>query len=186
MKWIRPTSVSGLDPVADVDERLPEAGVRSEEVVLLLGRADDHRRAEAEALARRDLPGEHAEVAEDIGEPALGDTVGRRGDVASTAELGRHDDLPLALGLADEQARAGDVDVDEVHVGVPREHAVDHLPALLGVVDPVHLGPRRAERRAATAVHVDDDVGERDHEAREVVGELLVGSARPASPETSG
>ena len=47
--------------------------------------------------------------------------VGRE-HVPAAAELGRDDDLPLPLGLADEQPGAGDVDVDEVDIGVPREH----------------------------------------------------------------
>ena len=92
--------------------------------------------------------------------------------------------LPCRSASPTSRPGAGDVDVDEVVVGVPREHRVDHLPALLGVVDPVHLRPRRAEAAAPAAVHVDDDVGAREEEAREEVGELLVG--RPVGRAREG
>ena len=95
--------------------------------------------------------------------------------VAAAAELGRDDDLPLPLGLADEQAGAGDVDVDEVHRSV--FHA--SIPPTIcrrcvRVVDPVHLRPDAEQAGAAAAVHVDHDVGLGDQEARDEVGELLV------------
>ncbi len=95
--------------------------------------------------------------------------------MAAAAELGRDDDLPLPLGLADEQPRARDVDVDEVVVGAPGEHRVDHRAPLGRIVDPVHLRPRRAEATAPARVHVDDDVGEREEDRGEEVRELSVG-----------
>src|SRR5437763_14444792 len=94
-----------LDPLGDVDELLPEAALRREGVALLFGRPRDHRLAEPELLARRRLAGEHAEVAQHVREAALGDAVRRRRHLAAAAELGRDDDLALALRLADEQAR---------------------------------------------------------------------------------
>ena len=157
-KWICPTGCPADDAVAEVDERLPEAGLRREQIVVDLGRAPDHRRR----VARLHLAGEHADVAEHVREAALRDPVRRGGDVPAAAELGRDDELALPLGLADEQARAGDVDVDEVVVRSPREHRVDHRAALRGIVDPVHLRPGRAEAAAPAAVHVDDDVGARE------------------------
>ena len=167
--------LSRLDAIADLDEGLPETGLGCQKVVLLVGRAHDHRRLEAEALASLDLALEHSEMAKHVREPARRDPVGGRGDLAAAAELGRDDDLPLLLGLADEEPAPGDVDVDEVDVGVPGEHAGGHLPPLLGILDPVHLRPGRADRRTASAVHVDDDVRSRKEEPRAEVGELLVG-----------
>ena len=87
-------------------------------------------------------------MAEHVREAALRDAVGRGGHLPAAAELGRDDDLPLPLGLADEQARAGDVDVDEVDVGVPGEHPLDHLPALLGDRRP-SASPTTAGRSSA-------------------------------------
>ena len=87
---------------------------------------------------------EDTEVAQHVGEAVDREPVLRR-DVPTAAELGRDHDLPLPLRLADEQPRAGDVDVHEA-VGVPGEHAADHPAALLRVVDPVHLRPGHAER----------------------------------------
>ena len=122
-------------------------------------------------------PRQHPDVPQHVREPRLRDPVRRSGDVPAAAELGRDDDLALPLRLADEQPGAGDVDVDEVVVGAPGEHRVDHRAPLDGVVDPVHLRPRRAEAAAAARVHVDDDVREREQHGREEVRELLVGRA---------
>ena len=72
------------------------------------------RRVEPELLARLRprRPARRSGAARSRGRSR--DAVGRGRDVPAAAELGRDDDLALPLGLADEQAGAGDVDVDEV------------------------------------------------------------------------
>ena len=96
------------------------------------------------------------------------------GHAAAAAELGRDHELALVLGLDGQEARAVDVDVEEVVVGVPRLHALEHRAALLGVVDDVHVRARDEPGGAPAGVHVDHDVRRREEDAREVVGELLV------------
>ena len=96
------------------------------------------------------------------------------GHPAAAAELRRDHELALALGLDREQARPVHVDVEEVVVGVPGLHAGEHRAALLGVVDDVHVRAGDEPGGAAARVHVDHDIGRREEEARQVVGELLV------------
>ena len=55
MKWIWPSGCPFSTRSPDVDERLPEPRLGRERVVLLVGRAHDHRRLEPELLARLDL-----------------------------------------------------------------------------------------------------------------------------------
>ncbi len=114
-------------------------------------------------------------MAQDVGEPVLGEPVDAARDDRPSAELGRDHDLALVLGLDRQQATARDVDVQEVVVGVPGEHAGEHRLPLRGVVDDVHVRAREEVGRVAAGVDVDDGVGHREEDARQVVGELLVG-----------
>ncbi len=135
-----------LDAVADVDERLPVPGVGREEVVVVVGRAHDHGRLQAERLTRvATSPASTPKWRRTLRRPSIAMRCVAGDDVPAAAELGRDDDLPLPLGLAHEQPGARDVDVDEVTSVFHASIAVDHLPPLLGVVDPVHLRPRPEE-----------------------------------------
>ncbi len=113
-------------------------------------------------------------MAEDVREPAPREPVHGCRDTAAAPELGGDHELSLALGLDGEQSGAVDVDVEVVPVRVPGLHALEHRPALDGVVDDVHVRAREEPGAPAAGVHVDDDVGQREEHARQVVGELLV------------
>ena len=73
-----------------------------------------------------------------------------------------------------------DVDVEEVAVGVPGLHPLEHRPPLRGVGDDVHVRARDEPGAPPAGVHVDHHVGEREEDARQEVGELLV--RRPVRP----
>ena len=144
----------GFDAVAEGDKGLEESGLGREHEVVELRRSQERRWR----LPADDLALEHTDVPEHVREAARREPVDLRGDVPAAAELRADDDLALTLGLPHEQAGAADVHVDAAPVGVPRDHPVDHLPPLLGIVDPVHLGPRQVEPAAPATVDVDDDL----------------------------
>ena len=133
-------------------------------------------RSPASCRASVDLAGEDADMPEHVREAALRDPVRRGRDVPAAAELGRDDELALPLGLADEQARAGDVDVDEVVVRVPRRAsrrpsrgaARHRRPS----ASPTRAGRGRCARRCACRRRRRRAGTE---QPREEVGELLVG-----------
>ncbi len=121
-----------------------------------------------------DLAVEDTDVAEDVREPAPREPVHGCRNTAAAPELGGDHELPLALGLDREQPGAVHVDVEVVPVRVPGLHALEHRPALDGVVDDVHVRARDEPGAPPAGVHVDDDVGHREEHARQEVGELLV------------
>ena len=131
-------------------------------------------------------PSSTPDVPEHVREAAPGEPVHGLGHAAAAAELGRDHDLALVLRLDRQQAVAVHVDVEEVEVGVPGQHPLEHRLALRGVVDDVHVRAGHEPGGAAARVHVDHDVGHREQDTREVVGELLVRRTRRASPGTSG
>ena len=150
--------------------------LRREQVVLDLGRPHDHRRLEAERSRVCDLAREHAEVAQHVREAALRDPVRRGGDVAAAAELGRDDDLALPLGLADEQAGAGDVDVDEVEVGVPGEHRRRPSARRCSASSTQCISDHGGQRPLRPPLCMSTTMSARGkRKRREEVGELLVG-----------
>ena len=122
-------------------------------------------------------------MAEHVVEPAPGEPVHRRRDAAAAAELGRDHELALVLGLDGQEAVAVDVDVEVVPVAAPRLHPLEHRLPLRGVVDDVHVRAGQEPGAAPAGVHVDHDVREREQDAREVVGELLVRRAVGAAGE---
>jgi hypothetical protein len=117
-----------------------EAAADSRDQLVCPARVVDARRRQPERGARDGLALEDAEVAEDVREAAPREFVHRSGDAAAAAELRGDDRLPLRLRDRREVVVAGGV--EEVDVGVPRLHRVQHRPALDGVVDGTHVRAR--------------------------------------------
>ncbi len=161
---MRPTGSPGLDaagPGRRASRRGPTrargGSCRRSVAIRIIGSASARARAR-----RRPRPTSTPKWRSTFARPLDREPVDRRRDVAAAAELGRDDDLPLPLGLADEQARCRRCRCRRSTSRCSRRASPsDHLPPLLGVVDPVHLRPGQEEARAAAAVHVDDDVGAR-------------------------
>ena len=96
-------------------------------------------------------------------------------DDRPSAEFGRDYDLALILGLHGQQATPRDIDVQEVVVRVPGEHAGEHRLPLGWIVHDVHVRAGDEVGRIPAGVDVDDSVRDREEGARQVVGELFVG-----------
>ena len=107
-------------------------------VVARVAPVEDHR-VGSPIAPRRPRPRARPTCRSTFVEPAPRELVHRRRHAAAAAELGRDDDLPLVLRLDRQQPVPFDVDVEEVEVGVPRLHPLEHRLALRGVVDDVHV-----------------------------------------------
>ena len=116
-------------------------------------------------------------MAQDVGQTVLGEPVDAARDDGPSSELGRDHDLALILGLHRQQATPSDIDVQEVMVRVPRQHAGEHRLPLGGIVHDVHVRARDEVGRIPARVDVDDCVRHREERARQVVGQLLVRGA---------
>src|SRR5215472_10391547 len=125
--------LSGFNSIARINQRFEEACLRCQHIVGGVEGTQYQRFGQAERSPRLDRSRQDLEVPKDVAQPAGGESVDARCDVAPASHLGGHYGLALPFSLARKQPGAGDIDVEKVVVGVPGEHGFGHFAALFGI-----------------------------------------------------
>jgi len=165
------------DGGGEIGDRFEEAGDGSKTIIV----ATEGLNPTGGLGAGEDGAGKDAEVAKDVREAGLRETMNAGGDGFAAAKFGGDDEFALAFGFRGEEAGAGDVGIEKTKLGEKCFRGGE----LGRVIDPVRVGAGDEVETAAAGVEVDDDVGEGEEDRGKKVGEDFAGSALGVAGEAA-